>query len=586
MWRGSRKSKKVFLVFAGLYLTAAFVEALLSTGWISELAVPLSLALMISGGVWALASFGDRRSRKKEALQKQLDAIDERLGITKQGSGGGGESETQSPPVNPATPYLPKKTKANLALGCVAIPTSLALFVGLVSAIGNVAGDISWTANDVQSETLSEEPIDTESKYFGSQIVPLFVGYSAESAVRMLDSEFNERFRRIVHSETGDQLSTYYSRERDFEDLEGLFVCEQSIGAGVLVEYARQIGSIKLEVSESCAGEQPALVGGAAAELLGRYVPPQLNLSDCNSSAESCKVRELDGRLIDFLDKGYNGHKTALVQTIYGDMEVELAMIDLASEWCSVNDQNESEMVTMALALRDELLPNGTLIRMVGGDELYGGRRLVHVLDEQGTLVDGQIPINSVNEQLVASGYWVPLDISEHPWERIYSFYQEDYAEPTWTRKRTSSSTSTPSEELMSQYADRINNAANNSFSEPNAQLAGCLQEKNDQVVVLLSEKEEEEREEEERRNRWAEDVEAVWRSVFCPTRADEYPERCASYDPAKDDLVGTGGGSGSSGGSSGGSSWGNSGGGTNCTYVNGYTRRDGTRVSGYYRCG
>jgi hypothetical protein len=210
---------------------------------------------------------------------------------------------------------------------------------------------------------------------------------------------------------------------------------------------------------------------------------------------------------------------------------------------------------------------------------MSGGRRIVHRLDEDGVLIDGPIPENSVNEQLVASGYWVPLNISKHPWERILYTYDEEMANPKWEDSYSRSEPKTASEKRMSIYSERITSAANSAYSSPNAYLGSCLEQKSDQVAFLLAQKEEEEQRNEDNRRRWAADVEAVWRSVFCPTMAEDFPKRCAKYNPEKDDKVGTGGGSGSS-------NWGGSGGGSNCTWVNSYTRRDGTRVSGYFRCG
>ena len=500
--------KRVFLGAVTAFFGLAVLEAFLETGWLVELAPPIGIIMVFAGIMWPISATLEKSKKKKAVLNQQLAEIDERLRLQKLSNISSKEAPRQDAPIHNSLPSAPKRTRLNFALGCVAIPTSIAIFAGLVAAVGSMAGiefssssyveEVSQeqpgdaNASDSSAETSGGDvsqakPVDTKAKYFGSKIVPLFVGYSAESAVRMLDKEFDERFFRIEHSNTGERLSTRYSRERDFAELEGLFVCEQSIGAGILVEYSWKMGNIKISVSEACGGIEPLFVAGAAAEFLGRYVPPELNLADCNSSAESCDVRAMDGMLVDFLDSGYNGHKTALVKTVYGDLEVELAMIDLAADWCAIDDDNDSAMLEKALAVRDELLPNGTLIRMVGGDELYGARRLVHVLNEQGELVNGEIPTNSVNELLVASGFWVPVDISDHPWDRIYSIYSEDLESPEWTRTRLHADAKSEGEILMDAYAGRITAAANDAFTQANSELGLCLDDKEEQVLVLAS---------------------------------------------------------------------------------------------------
>lgn len=438
--------------------------------------------------------------------------------------------------------------------------------VGLI-VVGQVAnsilptnGSASSSEQTVANQEIQEE-IKTEAVFFDLETIPLFTGYSAQSAAVLMRESFNESFSSIDNLDTGEDLRTRFSRDRHLDELEGLFVCSQNYAPGADPSETA-FSRLRIEVSSACAGEKPDIALGQAARDLD--MPSFTPIGGECYQAKRCDIEEMDGIFLGFDGEGYRGHKTGRVLTAIGELEIELAFVDLSSEWCEADDS----MKIAAISARDEILTEGDFVRLKGAEDLYGDRRIVHRLDVQGSLIDGSPPKNSVNELLVKTGYWVPSDdAGDHPWENV-GYFQEEMINASWSTEKIENP-----EKEMSLYRNRILEAADESFSKPNAQLATCLEEKNDAVVVLIADKEEELAEESRERNARASDVEAVWRSVFCPTMSEKYPERCASYNPEVDDKVGTG--SGGSGGSSIGS---------NCTWVDGHYR-GGSFVSGHWRC-
>lgn len=506
---------------------------------------------------------GNKRKAEKAELARKLAEIDKRLGI-------------ESDPPGTKSKLLEQSPRFHLWIAAATV-VGISVIVGIGNQLVLGIRDFPTAQTSAPSPSSTENE-QSSSRYFGPGYVPMFVGGSAEEAMVLAYEKFDEWFWRIKDLDAKRDITTSYREDRPIEKVEGLFVCTQSLAPGADVpDFA--IGQITIEVSRNCSQNGVPFLMGPAAEQAGLFVPTPLG-GDCYR-ADKCDAQILEGVFVRFLDEDYRGHKTALVETGVGQMEVELAWVEVvAQEWCDFEDQNNSDLLAGALDVRDGLFQPGALVRMVKGDG-WDDTAFFHRLNPAGKLIDGDIPENSINEMLVRSGYWYPT-VSEHPWTgRLYS-YKPEMENPEWVYLHPDRDLS----DLFEIYRSRLNDAANESFNNPNPALGFCVEQKSDQVAILIAEKEDEERKEEADRDRWAQDVEAVWRSVFCPTRSDQYPERCAKYDPAKDDLVGTGGGSGSSGGSSGGSSWGGSGGGTNCTWVNSYTRRDGTRVSGYYRCG
>ena len=444
------------------------------------------------------------------------------------------------------------------------ISASIVFGLFLIGQIISLAMPSSIAQNtQLQSEQVSNpqpEVIRTDAIFYDSQTVPFFTGYSASSAVVIMRDEFDERFWSIENLDTGRDISTYYSRDKDLEDLEGLFVCSQNYAPGI-DPSSTGFQRLKIEISSDCSGETPRLAFGPAAEQMSLPVFQGIN-GECYQT-DRCDVNEMDGIFLGFDDEGYLGHKTGRVLTGLGEMEIELAFVDLSSEWCKADES----MMVAAISARDEILREGDYVRLKGAEDLYGNRRMVHRLDQEGRPIDGAPPENSVNELLVKTGLWVPDDkAGEHPWENT-RFFDKEMINPSWSNEKVGNS-----QNEIGIYINLILDAANDTFSDPVPELATCLDDKDDAVALLISEEEDQlEEESRERRNR-ADDVEAVWRSVFCPSFSEKYPERCSTYNPEVDDKVGVGGGD-SIGGV-----------GSNCTWVDGHYR-GGSYVRGHVRC-
>ena len=462
--------------------------------------------------------------------------------------------------------------------------SALAVIVG-ITVVGQIAEAFrdsadSQIASQVNSAGSETEPVmTTQAIYFDQKHVPLFVGKTAGSAAKMLRDYYEEWFDEIRIVESREKLSTYFRRDSDLDELAGYYVCSQSIAPGS-DPHERAFGNIKLEVSLSCADRQPDFAMGPAARLLGRYVPPSLG-NDC-TFFDYCEVEALDGVIIGFKDEDSNGYRTADLQTGLGRVEVKLAMIDLASRWCDIDDQFDAALRVAAIEARDNFLPAGTHVRLLGSGFLGDYERMFHRIADDGSYLDGEPEANSVNELLVASGTWVPSRYTaSHPCENT-SYFETDMLDATWV---VVDAGDLNPQELA--YRTLIAEAAQDAIESPAGLFSTCTQSKEESVVALIRE-EEEEKEEEERRRvallKSSSDDDGVWTLDDCDgDRYYEHPQLCDGGDRLVREALAGGGSSGSSGGGSG-SSFGSSGG-SNCTYVDPYTRKDGTRVRGHTRC-
>jgi hypothetical protein len=445
------------------------------------------------------------------------------------------------------------KTQKNKAAW---ITGGIVVFFVFLSGIFSSAD--STSSGPGSAETQAQ--VALEATFYDAGTVPFFVGRTAESAAIIMRDKFDEQFSNIRNKDTDRDISPYFRSKRDLRDLEGLFVCSQSIAPGAdLPDYA--FGYLKIEVSENCANKEVSFAMGPAAMQIGQFVPASID-QECYST-DNCDLPQMDGVVVGFLEEGFRSHKTVIVETGVGVMEVELALIDLSDEWCEFNDAESQSIKEKAIEERNKLLPIGSFVRLVLTKGLYGDERFVHRLSSAGTYTDGEPPNFSVNELLVSSGYWLPEDdAGSHEWERVYSVRQK-LENATWKTSNYSYS-----DDLFAAYQKRIVKAANLAFTEPNPILSTCLQAKEKEVLAVYKEDEDDRRRSAAVANKRASDIEAVWRSVFCADGGTEdYPERCKNYNPAVDDKVGAG-----------------SGGGSNCTWVRGHSR-SGSSVKGHVRC-
>ena len=302
---------------------------------------------------------------------------------------------------------------------------------------------------------------------FGTSEVPWFVGRDAETAVVAFVETFGFALDRVTNIDTDETLSAIYPdyRDRELREYEGLFVCTQSYPPGAdPMDY--RFKSLRLEVSKDCSGAEPEFLMGSAARLVGDWVPVPLGgLSDEGYATL------VEGYFVEFLSEGYNSHKTLIVKTGFGDLQIELAMIDLAGDWCRLDD--DSALEQGALRARDQLFEPNMKVRLVKPKYLYGDEWFVHRLSDDGTPRDGEPPLGSTSELLVKSGYWVP-DHSDVSY-KVENRYQ-NVSEQTWEIRESTSLE-------LREYAQLLADAANQAKQAPNPELSTCLIAKQDEVT-------------------------------------------------------------------------------------------------------
>jgi hypothetical protein len=302
---------------------------------------------------------------------------------------------------------------------------------------------------------------------FGTGEVPWLVGRDAESAVVAFAETFGFALDRVTNIDTDETLRAIYPdyRNRDLREYEGLFVCSQSYPPGA-DPMEHRFKSLRLEVSKNCSGTEPDFLMGSAARLVGDWEPAPLGgLSDEGYATL------VEGYFVEFLSEGYNAHKTLIVKTGFGDLQIELAMVDLARDWCRLEDHSALEQG--ALQARDQLFEPNMKVRLVKPKYLYGDEWFVHRLSEDGTPRDGEPPVGSTSELLVKSGYWVP-DHSDVSY-KIEDRYQ-NVSEQTWEIRESTNLE-------LREYAQLLADAANQAKQEPNQELSSCLIAKQNEVI-------------------------------------------------------------------------------------------------------
>jgi hypothetical protein len=454
---------------------------------------------------------------------------------------------------------------------------AIILLAGILAPRVDNAGDASTTSD-------SGDILVTPS-FFGKEFMPNFVGSSLKDSVMLLEAEYEAEFEKIQNIDTAESLKTYFYDDEDIREVEGLFVCSQNVAPGADPADYVILYYLEIEVSESCAGKVADFHMGPSAKALGVWSPLPLN-GACDEELKNCEETvEVDGVFLRFLDEeSWKGHKTALVKTGVGEVEAELAWIEPATEWCGLNAVQNDDLFAGAMWSRDQILQEGQKVRLIRTTSLSDGLWFFHRLSEDGALSDGQIPELSVNEQLVSTGYWIP---EAFELEHKYEDYYQPISQRSWVVRDTYLNGDDP---ILLTYGERLTTAANLAFGEPNVVLASCIQDQQDQLETYASYGNSDDDDDSRnyvRNTNSGESAESdgSW-TLNCEGEAYyEFPQLCdggerlmAEFNDGVGPLYnGTGKYSGV--GKT------REGGGSNCTWVDGYTRKNGTRVSGYPRC-
>jgi hypothetical protein len=329
---------------------------------------------------------------------------------------------------------------------------------------------------------------------------------------------------------------------------------------------------------------------GPSAKALGVWSPLPFK-GNCDIELRSCdETLKVDGIFVRFLDdEDWKGYKIAVVRTGLGEIEAELAWIEPTNEWCGYDTVQDEELVSSAIAARDELLEPGQKIQLVRTETLPDGLWFFHRLSSTGETVDGEVPELSVNEKLVLTGYWTP---DTYEIDHFSENYYQPIVERTWVVQDNYLLEDDP---LLFAYAMRLTIAANLAFDTPNELLGTCI---TDQQQALSSSSsfansggDDDDRTRVYSNSSDSEDPYPEMTEpevAFTPDCSGagyyEYPTLCDDGERMIQEMLdGTGPYEGLLTPLSD-SELSNSGSG--CTWVSGYTRKNGTRVSGYSRCG
>lgn len=434
------------------------------------------------------------------------------------------------------------KTKTFLAVSIV-----ISVILGSIIVSGIVNSVQTATLEAMEAERLQQEILNdwTHPQHLpslNSSVVPWLVGKDATLVIEAFFDKFDFYLTEVNNLDTEDTISqpiSAYDAEEDYYS--GYFVCGQSLPPGSNYEGWKDSYDFSIAISKNCARNRPEFVMGEAATLAGRWMP----LSVAGASAIS-EVKTVDGVFMQFIDEEFGSPQRMLIQTGFGYSEIELAWIDIASDWCQY--ENSDPLFELnAIRVRNELFPANQSIRLVQPDGLSGDEWFVHRLDSKGNPLDGQLPTKSANEILVSTGYWVP---DEYEIDLESKNLAKDISDRKWKVRNPDNV-----EPELLVYAKLLARAASDAISEPNSDLAVCvdvLQEEVDEYNAGVAAA----REAEEERNR------------LLVIKKKKQKEK------QKNQGSGSGGGGGRSDSSYG----------SNCTYVGGYYR-GGSYVRGHLRC-
>lgn len=370
-------------------------------------------------------------------------------------------------------------------------------------------------------DSASSKPTNTvRSIRVDAGIVPNVVGFSAIEAYSALTKQKQDV---LLTGEDGKTI--YVTGQKDLSALSGLFVCSQDHLAGMSINTAK---NLELELSSECAGISNPMLGGQYATAAGVWAPAPMSAEKWYNNAT------VDGWVFGYNDRYYATQVD--VMTSYGLITAELDLIKPVTDWCyDDNRSGENDLSNRALGMRDELAAAGTPVRLVMSKPQGANKVFMHRLSDSGAVRDGTPPVDSVNELLVKSGYWIPSIMGVDD-----SDYKVTPRSRTWKTTYSVAGSLSP---LQESYKTRIVDAANAARTQNVGPLGACL-----------------------------DDQTSYWDRVY------------AKYAQSNERNNSGGAGAGTSGGTTdSGGAGASSGGSSGKCYVNGYIR-NGRWVNGYWR--
>lgn len=291
------------------------------------------------------------------------------------------------------------------------------LAVMILGAIGSVFG----SSESPKSGGAKAQFVDKKEIQIDNGIVPNFVGFNAADSYAKAEEL---GFSTQPYSQDGEYI---YEGDSSYEELfSRQIVCYQGILPG---SSYTQYDELKLVIGTSCQIKAPVMLAGAYAATASSWTPAP------PSGTNALDNDYLEGWVVAYGDK-YRPNNVTLL-TSYGEVGLRLALIEPITNWCQEETFPGQDPDLLAMTALQETIPVFTPVRAV----LAAGRQdyevFLHRLDERGDLTDGDEPINSVNELLVKTGYWIPdafgVDESESkvdPLKRKWSITGPTYFEP------------------------------------------------------------------------------------------------------------------------------------------------------------
>jgi hypothetical protein len=283
-----------------------------------------------------------------------------------------------------ATPTFVVGRRLKIALAAIgAAAVIISVLLGLPKMGFGNAGIAS--NGDVAMVTQPAKPAD----------VPIAVGRDAWTAI--------EEFRAIDFTVNPTDLQREHIYGYDSElktKLAGNYVCYQNLIPGTPLGLNQEI---LFTIGPDCKDKRTTMLAGSIAKAAGLWAPVDTGVPDALDNYT------LDGWVIDVGDE-YHPEQITLL-TLYGEVALDLAKIEPLDSWCISENTSDDALISAAIASRDDLLQLESPVRVVfaGGKQKAEG--FIHRLTSSGQLLDGDAPANSVNEQLIKAGTWLPDDL-------------------------------------------------------------------------------------------------------------------------------------------------------------------------------
>ncbi len=337
-------------------------------------------------------------------------------------------------------------------------PATFVVSMRLKIALGSIAATIILTSAVLglpkmgfgnaglapQDEATSQEQAERPAE------VPLAVGKDAWEMVAQF------RALNFIVSPTDSKRAYIYGDDAELKaNLAGNYVCYQSVLPGTPIGLNQEI---LFTVGIACKDKRNSMLAGNYAKSAGIWTPTD------TGATETLEEPYLDGWVVEYGDE-YQPEQVTLL-TLFGEVTISLANIEPLDAWCNSEMTDDDALIAAAMDARNGLLPLESPVRVVFVAEGYQAEGYLHRLSSTGLLADGEMPSDSVNEQLVKSGTWLPDD-----------FYTEESSSTVSPTKRTwklsSSAADTTVEQLA--YLKLLVAAANAQKKAPTNQMVECL---------------------------------------------------------------------------------------------------------------